>query len=154
MKLLFKSLLTALLLLCSIVVSAKEKCTATNGWKEFTNIVEVNGKCGDNIYWSFDNETGKLTIYGEGEMYHDNWYGSSVPWKSEKSNIKSVDILEGVTNVGSWSFQGCDALTSVTLPNSITDIGEYAFMGCSKLTNITIPNSATTIGGWGFCFCI
>ena len=29
---------------------------------------ETSGQCGDDLYWSFDEETGTLTITGSGEM--------------------------------------------------------------------------------------
>ena len=50
-----------------------------------------------------------------------------------------------VTTIGSYAFEYCRSLTSVTIPDSVTEIGGYAFRGCSSLTSVTIPDSVTTL---------
>ncbi len=67
--------------------------------------------------------------------------------------VKDLVIPNGVTSIGSYAFEGCSGLTSITIPNSVTSIGEYAFDGCSGLTSITIPNSVTSIGYGAFAKC-
>ena len=63
--------------------------------------------------------------------------------------------IEGlpVTTVGSRTFQGCSALTTVIIPDSVTTIGSYAFQSCSGLTTVIIPDSVTTIGSYAFQSC-
>ena len=56
-------------------------------------------------------------------------------------------------SIGSYAFQDCGSLTSVTIPDSVTTIGFHAFCGCSSLTSVTIPDSVTTIGGGAFKIC-
>ena len=50
--------------------------------------------------------------------------------------LESVEIQDGVTEIGVGAFAGCTSLTSVTIPDSMTTIREYAFNSCT--TNVTI----------------
>jgi hypothetical protein len=94
-----------------------------------------------------------LTISGNGTM--GNYTSSSnVPWSSYRSNIKTLDIQQGVTSIGDYTFQGCYLLPSVTIPNSVMTIGESAFAYCYSLPNITIPNSVISIGKRAFYNCM
>lgn len=62
------------------------------------------------------------------------------------STVTDNDITYTVTAIGMDAFDGCDSLTSVTIPNSVTTIGDYAFFGCYNLTSASIPNSVISIG--------
>ena len=104
-----------------------------------------SGQCGDNLYWSYQNNT--LTISGFGDMY-DN-----CPWGLFAAEINDVVLPNAMTYIGSSAFYGCSSLTSVTIPNSVTSIGDYAFAYCSSLTSVTIPNSVTSIGSSAFYGC-
>ena len=111
-----------------------------------------SGKCGDNLTWSLDTDTGVLTISGTGYMYNWNYYGD-VPWFSNRSSVKTVVIPDSVTSIGRWAFGYCESLTSVTIPDSVTSIGSCAFYDCTGLTSITIPDSVTSIGNGAFYNC-
>ena len=139
--------------------------------------VVASGECGadgGNVTWTLDSD-GVLTISGTGEMKDYPTY-DSVPWYSQRDNIKDVQILDGVTSIGEYSFYDCSSLTSVNIPDGVTHIGDwtfcncssltsvnipdsvttiqmYAFSGCSSLTSVNIPNSVTTIGAWAFYSC-
>ena len=69
------------------------------------------------------------------------------------NNLTSVTIPDGVTSVGVNAFRDCSGLTSVTIPNSVTSIGGAAFAGCGKLENVVIPVSVTNIGDDAFAGC-
>lgn len=51
------------------------------------------------------------------------------------------------------AFDGCNGLTSVTIPDSVASIGEFAFNNCRKLTSVTIPDKVTSIGMAAFQDC-
>ena len=141
---------------CTLYVPAGAKSTyaATNGWKKFTNIVEFNGKCGDNAYWALNEETGALTIFGEGAMYnYTNNDANRAPWYSDRESISSVTIEEGVTSIGNWAFGYCTSLTSIEIPGSVTSVTYAAFGFCTGLTSIEIPGSVTSVenGAFGGC---
>ena len=63
------------------------------------------------------------------EDFNSIW---SVPWSS--SQIKTVKISDGVTNIGNYAFCYCSDLTSVEIPGSVTSIGDDAFYNCRGLT--------------------
>ena len=75
------------------------------------------------------------------------------PWDSQRDKIKKVIIENGVTNIGSYAFNGCVNFTSITIPNSVTSIGFGAFNDCWGLTSVTIPSSVTSIGPGAFSNC-
>ena len=97
-----------------------------------------SGQCGDNLYWSFNNNT--LTITGSGDMWDER------PWGLFGEESKTILFPSGITSIGNSAFDGFINLTSITIPNSVEGIGDYAFQGCSGLTSITIPNSMMGIG--------
>ncbi len=97
------------------------------------------------ITWDLADD-GTLTISGT-DMPD---YNGFAPWGSKVEKIKKIVINNGVTNIGSYAFDGCTNLTSITIPNSVTSIGSVAFYGCTSLSSITIPNSVTSIGDMAF----
>ena len=104
-----------------------ESCTG--GEEEQTPYAVIEGHTGQ-CNWTFDEESGKLTISGNGNM------GSNQPWSSYTSSITAVVIESGVITIGSSAFYGCSSLTTVTIPASVTTIGDYAFYDCSSLTTV------------------
>ena len=104
-----------------------------------------SGQCGDNLYWSFNNNT--LTITGFGDMWDER------PWGLFDAETRTILFPDGITSIGDNAFNGFINLTSITIPNSVEGIGSYAFKGCSGLTSITIPNSVTGIGASVFDGC-
>ena len=69
------------------------------------------------------------------------------------SALTAITIPNSVTYIYDETFKGCSSLTSITISNSVTSIGNSAFLGCSALTAITIPNSVTSIGNAAFRGC-
>ena len=74
-------------------------------------------------------------------------------FKGEMASGTAINIKEGTVSICPSAFEGCTALTSVTIPNSVTTIGYDTFRGCTGLTSVTIPKSVTSIGGSAFSGC-
>lgn len=55
------------------------------------------------------------------------------------SNCATIDMsrTSGYTEIPSWSFEDCEALTSIILPSCIQKIGKQAFEGCNSLSVLT-----------------
>ncbi len=123
-------------------------CNGHNGEDEKPK----SGTCGENLTWSFDEATGTLTISGTGEM--TNWENTEdVPWYLHSTNVKTVNVGDGVTSIGDFAFAFCDNLVNVLLPEGLTVIGKGSF-GCSGIESITLPDSLISIGESAFYECV
>ena len=93
--------------------------------------------------------TGTVVDYGGG---YGAFYGGT-PWYCSKNNEITVTIEEGITSIGSSTFQGCTGLKILDIPSSVTKIGESAFNGCANWeTKVDISN-ITSIGENAFNSC-
>ena len=108
-----------------------------------------SGSCGTNVTWTLD-DNGVLTISGSGNMYEYNPWNNPSPWGT---NVTSIVIEDGVTNIGKYAFCGRESLTSVTISDTVTSVGWGAFADCTSLTSVTIPDSVTSIGDEAFISC-
>ena len=59
----------------------------------------------------------------------------------------------GVLNVPAHCFEGCSALTDVTIPTGMKAVQEYAFYECSALPSIELPSTVQQIGDRAFYGC-
>ena len=130
----------------------------------------LSGKCGTNLDWTFDPDTGNLTITGTGDMYT---YYTEKPWDSKEvknvslpdgltsisrymfseSKLSSVDIPGTVTSIGNMAFLYSKNLRTVSLHEGLETIGDSCFTGCESLESIDLPDSLTTIGSFAFNEC-
>ena len=135
-----------------------EQFRSSDQWSNFSNIAAIKSSvtdydfCGENVMFTYDEDTGTITIFGTGAMYDYNWanFGFRV---RHNINIKNVIIEEGVTTVGMLAFYYCQDLVSVHLPNSLISIGIDAFSNCWNLSSINIPNNVISIGIAAFSGC-
>lgn len=117
------------------------------------NAVNYSGICGgegdgSNITWSFDTDTGLLKFEGTGKMANYGPDGAfPSPWYDKyESQIRSVEIGEGITSIGSCAFYKCIYLSSAVIPEGVTTLGDSAFSACRSLKEIYIPSTVEKIG--------
>ncbi len=101
----------------------------------------TSGKCGKNLYWSFDEATGKLTFTGSGRMEEELW--GKKYWKVFAEDILTIEFSEEMTSIGQGAFEGCINLTEVYIPAKLTDVWEAPFAGCTSLTGIWVAEGNT-----------
>lgn len=109
------------------------------------NAAEVN-----HGWWTFDEETGHLTVLYDIPSYQrpaqSEWFGL-------RTKTKSVSFANGVKSIGNRAFQGFTEIESVQLPITLERIGEFAFASCGKLADIELPGSLKTIADNAFTGC-
>ncbi len=91
---------------------------------------------GENIIWSFDEETKALSITGSGEMLNlasAEDYG----WYFFKEEIETVEFANSIVSVSDNAFKGYPNLKEVYLGQGIEKIGENAFADCPDLAIVT-----------------
>ena len=64
-----------------------------------------------------------------------------------------IDIPEGVTSIGKYTFYQCQCIKSLNIPATVTSIGSSAFEGCTGLTSLTLSEGMESIGGSAFEGC-
>ena len=143
----------------TLIVPAGKKTAyqATNGWKQFTNIIEVGGVGYvfevDGINYKICENNTVLVISGPTKYSGDINIPSQVTFNEKTysvtelgvafrncSDLSSISILNSVKTIGSQAFEGCSSLTSITIPNSINRIEEDAFKGCVALNAVHISD--------------
>jgi len=68
------------------------------------------------------------------------------------SALTDITIPSTVTSLGTYSLRGC-GFTSITIPSTVTSFGNYIFAGCNSLTTAIIENGVTSIGQGCFDSC-
>lgn len=144
--------LTAVMLMTAAPLSGFVGLKLNFNWLNFgtkaaaADALAESGTCGTDASYTFDAETGLLTISGTGKISDKMFLGNE--------SIKSVIIKEGITSVGNSVFEGCTNLTSAIVPNSVSEIGCSMFYQCKNLTSVVLPDKISVIGKGMFeeCF--
>ena len=116
---------------------------------------KTSGTCGNNVRWTFDENTGTLAFSGTGDI-QDFFPDYNLPagtWFDYRERITNVVVGDGITRIGRYCFENCTNLTSIVMPDSITSIGYAAFTGCYNLTSIPLGKRITTIDDFAFVSC-
>ncbi len=120
-----------------------------------------SGKCGENVFWSFDVETKTLTISGTGPMDDfelvgtddiDGFVYSTSPFDVEGGIIDTVIIEEGVTSVGTLAFYDFN-IENLIVADSVKIIKDSAFYENTRLKTLNLGNGLEVIETSAFYYC-
>lgn len=131
------------------------------------------GKCGKNVTYTFDSQTGKLTITGnknedpnkDNKNKRNDWINqwamydnafckyTNQQYDFTTDQIKSVEI-SGITKISYRAFAiSCTNLEEVYIKDSVEVISSGAFQECPKLKSISLPDGLVELGGAVFNKC-
>ena len=139
---------------------------------------DTSGKCGNNLQWSYDQDTYTLTFTGSGDMWDYNYSGSPPPWYSYRQSVQHVVIPDSVTRIGGYAFYQFSICAEtfpvpsslegigegafydsgfqqaeLSFPASTTEIGKYSFRGCTGIRKVVIPENVNSIEEGAFMGC-
>ena len=120
-------------------------------WIEFSKeTFESSGDFeGTSLHYSFDFETGTMTITGTGLMPdYDLPAGGS-----EQNQINKLVLPSGLTGIGTYNFVHFSALTFLKIPDGVAILKEGAFYFCNVLETVEIPSSTAIIEDYVFYYC-
>jgi len=121
--------------------------------------IPPSGQCGENAYFTFDAETGLLTISGTGAMWDYGYsptgdYDPYPDYFNDRSAVTAIVVENGITKITKQAFEMYFTnLASVVIADSVTEIDTEAFAFCYALTDVTIGTGVTRIGEGAFYDC-
>jgi hypothetical protein len=128
--------------------------TDAYGWSGFTNyiddlIVFADANVEDislNLWDS--NHDGALSLE-EAEAVTD--LGTAFQNHTEITSFNELQYFTGLASINAHAFEGCTALSEITIPETVTSIGEEAFSGCTGLIEMHLQAEApATLGNNAF----
>lgn len=91
------------------------------------------GKCGEDAYYTYDSNTGHLSITGTGEVEGGNFVVLGI--------VETLSLAPGITSIGDYAFYFLAAVEEISIPHTVTDIGQGAFAECRSLQSLFLPRS-------------
>lgn len=110
----------------------------------------AKGRCGEDVYWGYYEDTKTLVINGKGAISLGAWINE--PTYSVYEFEKAI-VGEGITTLGGNVFARCRTLKEISLPESLEEIRDYVFFECEELQSINIPKNVKIIGLGLFAYC-
>lgn len=115
-----------------------------------------------------DSATGYLGFFFGAESYEKNQGGVPVSLGTVNliaaetvpahafyacSKLTTVNLSNGITEIGEASFYRCISLRSIDLPETVTRIQNESFFGCTRLSEVVLPAGLTELGEYAFGYC-
>lgn len=137
----FLSVLTATTLALTLAVPTVMPLELTTGVVKAVEVTttapsqKIEGRCGDNAIYSYDEATRTLMISGTGAMWNGTKY-------SHLGTVDKIVIWNGITVIGEDAFAKFNGVGSAEISDTVTTIKGNAF---KDLKSITIPKTVRTV---------
>ena len=125
---------TALKLFAFILAVIFSASSLTVSAEALTPNQDLSGSLNQSVFWYYNKRSKKLYIYGEGAAVSETQWQNSYPWSDFASSIKSVEIDDGITEIGAFAFNDAKKLKNLTVSDSVKKVGAYAFSNTKWLS--------------------
>ena len=128
------------ILVKKVEISDKITSIADYAFRRLTNLTEVElGAYVETIGHNAFAQTGltSFSTYFANDHSHLKTIGQSAfAYCVNLSSLTLVEELYGLETIDMMAFNGCSALTEITIPATVTNIGARAFIGCTNVTDV------------------
>ena len=100
---------------------------------------KAGGTLTPDIEWNID-EGGILRISGTGTV-PTTMFGQKSAWHNHRSDFQSVEIGEGIINLGKMVFFGYRNITSLTVAGSVRELAPQSFQSCKNLRTVELKGT-------------
>eukprot|EP01063_Lacrimia_lanifica_P012665 TRINITY_DN1932_c0_g1_i13.p1 TRINITY_DN1932_c0_g1~~TRINITY_DN1932_c0_g1_i13.p1 ORF type:complete len:989 (+),score=250.44 TRINITY_DN1932_c0_g1_i13:1104-4070(+) len=69
------------------------------------------------------------------------------------TSLRHLTLHDGITEIGSWAFEGCTSLEAFVVPSAVTKVASSLFFNCFSLKRLTMHDRVTDIGVYAFFNC-
>ncbi|MBQ7740113.1 MAG: leucine-rich repeat domain-containing protein [Eubacterium sp.] len=140
-----KKIFSIILSICMLI-----SLTAGLDFSAHAEELSSSGSCGENVTYTFDSETGALTISGNGAIT-DYQFTNNSPF-CYHPEIKHIVIEEGVTGIGKQAFSFCENLESIVIPSTVTYItSPNTFGNCPNITSVCVSENNSVFDSRNNC---
>lgn len=120
---------------------------AAAAWKDFNNLQALVTE------FTVNNLKYKVTDYIANKVELTGYATKPTGKLDIPASVTYGSKTYSVTSIVEQAFDGCSAITEVTIPASVTSVGSDVFNGCSSLTQATIGDGLTEISTSMFTNC-
>ena len=122
------------------VVTFSEECYGSSG---------LTNPCGFSLFDDNSKKKIKTLLFSNGDRLFDNFVNDVGAWKaSEMTSLEEINIPDNVTYIREGLFSDLFDLKRVVIGSNVTSIEARAFQGCQGITSITLPENLESIGSF------
>lgn len=135
-----RSIISILSFILSLAVFLSPLCCFAEQLDDYD--IAAAGETGKAVIRKYYGSEANLVLPDSVELYETNFPVAYIADEAfiYNTDLKTIVIPEGVTDIGQRAFYGCESLETVILPSTITIISDEAFAYCTSLRQINLPD--------------